>query len=61
MQTFAYKAMSISGERTEGVLSARTRRDALEGLIQRGLSVLEIREREAARPAGRGAACCAAG
>ncbi len=53
MQTFAYKAMSISGERTEGVLSARTRRDALESLVGRGLSVLEISERRTERPVGR--------
>lgn len=52
MQTFAYKAMSVSGERPEGVLSAQSRRDALENLLHRGLNVLEIREHEGARPAG---------
>ena len=53
MPDFAYVAKSTSGERSQGVISAATRRDALQQLRRRSLFPVTV---EDATPAARGAA-----
>jgi len=53
VQSFSYRALSAAGEHTEGTLMAASRRDALQRLRLRGWHVLDIRQGEARRPAGR--------
>ena len=47
MPAFSYKALNGDGRRSEGAVTATTRREALERLLNQGWHVLELAQREA--------------
>ncbi len=53
MPSFAYTARDRSGERQQGRIEARDRREALQALGQRGLSPIEVSEATPAPPSSR--------